>query len=51
MTDSHESVQKGKKKNRGRSGIRLDSTDLATFGCTWREGVPAIIETNIYRTN
>jgi hypothetical protein len=39
-----------KKKLRGRSSISLDGGDLATFGSSWREGVPAIVEANIYQT-
>jgi hypothetical protein len=43
--------EKRQEKSRNPSGVSRDGCNLATFGCSWREGVPAIIETNIYRTD
>jgi hypothetical protein len=38
----------GQENGNSRSGIGLNGGNLATFGCGWRESVPAIVETNIY---
>jgi len=47
VSEDTASDTQGKKKLLSSSNIGLDSGNLATFGSSWREGVPAIVETDI----